>query len=270
MFCTVKGIPFPEPVVFGVDCVPRSKLPCPDSIAEAVIFIFAYQLPACIDPRDCSVLKIKPAAYTTAAKHLTVATGFIDVFCQNGYPVPYEHIAVRIPRIHAMQNFHRAGGMLDVFGSKGQFFQLVSFMSQKIASTFGLISCRRPCRFKNVLQQFHRVHNFPGGIAGKHLGFNLLHLCFPFIPFFEFIVIAGKRIHIIHPKIGRHNIEAIFSQIIADQAKRKRNIELGRIIAFIQQHKGRKPAVMLERRRKSRPKSPTGDNLSIIAAGIVV
>ena len=137
-------------------------------------------------------------------------------------------------------------------------------------SAFGLISCRRPCNFKYVFQQFHRIYNFPGGIASEHLGFNFLRLCFPFIPFLEFIVIAGKRIHIIHPKIGRHNIEAIFPQIIADQAERKRNIEFGGIIAFIQQHKGRKPAIMLERRGKPRPKSPTGDNLSVVAASIVV
>ncbi|QSH93050.1 anhydro-N-acetylmuramic acid kinase [Treponema medium] len=128
MFCAVKGIPFPEPVVFGVDCVPRIELPCPNSTAKPVIFVFAYQLPACIYPQNCSVLKIEPAPYITAAKYLTAGTGFIDVLCQNGYPIPYEHIAVRIPCINAVQNLYRTSGMLDVFGSKGQFFQLVQFM----------------------------------------------------------------------------------------------------------------------------------------------
>ena len=158
--------------------------------------------------------------------------GVFTVVGKGVHGIVDEHVFVGLVALCSLEYAHRTFALLHTVGE--HFYMLLVFVEFEV----GL--------FGPIFQEHAAVDDFFGGVGGKGCEDDMLGFLLALVAFGEFGDIAVESIHVVHPPIGGHYLEAVLGGVVVDKGERKSDTEFGGIGTLGQQAIGGETGGVLE------------------------
>ena len=265
----------PKLIVTMMDFVPSVEHTVADVGTQLVDIFLGHGLTAQVDPLA------EALAFHASHDGFHIGLGMsLQVMQQGVHGVVGNHVAIGVIGLQGLVDDHLAPAFLYLFSQNLKLVHGLRLVVEQVLATLpqviilvlaGVFAFGAEVGLSHPdLQQLAGFNSLFDGIRSQGLKLDVLDFAFALVAFQVFRCVACDGVHVVHPPVGRHEMQLVFGRIVAHKAERQLDVHLVGIVGLTEQRERSELRRVLHAGAESRPEAARSHDFAISGAAVVV